>query len=488
MSVNPVNGPLDDPRDRAARSAMSRRQLLRAAVTAGVALPFAAACATPVGNGGGGASQAPATGTVTAENPLGVPEDTPFEVVIFDGGFGDEYARNIHQPLFRTKHPKVQIKHTATKEIAKTLQPRFAGGNPPEFVNNSGDNAMDFGALIQDGQVADLTPLLDAPSWDDPNVKVRDTILPTAIEFGSYDGKFMVLPYANTVWGIWYSTKLFNENGWEVPKTWDEFLNLCETIKKSGKCAPFTYAGKHPFYIYETILTLAAKIGGVDVLKNIDNLEEGAWQAEPVLQSATAFAELGAKYLMQGTAGLDHVQTQTAQNKYQVAMLPNGSWLENEQKDSTPPDFGYAVFPLPSFSENDALPYGTLHSRPGEEYFVSAKSKNPRAGMEYMRAMLSKQGAGQFTELVSTLTVVKGAGEGGDLSPGLASAAAALKAAGTNTVYFRFRQWYAELHDEVAAATGQLMNGRLTPKAWAERIQRKSDQIKQDSSVKKFQR
>ncbi|MEV5413678.1 N-acetylglucosamine/diacetylchitobiose ABC transporter substrate-binding protein [Thermopolyspora sp. NPDC052614] len=462
--------------------------MLRAAVTAGVLLPFAAACATPTGGGADGASRAVATGTVSAANPLGVPESMPFEVVIFDGGFGDAYARDIHEPLFRTRHPKVRIKHTATKEIAKTLQPRFAGGDPPEFVNNSGDNAMDFGALIQDGQVADLTPLLDAPSWDDPNVKVRDTLLPTAIEFGSYDGTFRVLPYANTVWGIWYSTKLFKDNGWEVPKTWDDFLALCATIKKSGKAAPFTYAGKHPFYIYETILTLAAKIGGVDVLRNIDNLVEGAWKAEPVTQAATAFAEVGAKYLMQGTAGLDHIQTQTAQNKYQVAMLPNGSWLENEQKDSTPDDFGYAMFPLPSFSRSDALPYGTLHARPGEEFFVSARSANPLAGMEYMRAMLSAQGAGQFTELVSTLTVVKGAGEGRRLSPGLASASAALKAAGTNTVYFRFRQWYAELHDEVAAATGQLMNGRLSPAAWADRIQRKSDQLRDDSSVKKFKR
>lgn len=466
---------------------LTRRQLLRSAVAAGTLLPFAAACATPVGGGAGGAGQAPAAGTVSAANPLGVPEGAPFEVVIFDGGFGDAYARNVHEPLFRTRHPKVRIKHTATKEVAKTLQPRFAGGNPPEFVNNSGDNAMDFGALIQDGQVADLTPLLDAPSWDDPNVKVRDTLLPTAIEFGTYDGTFHVLPYANTVWGIWYSTKLFRENGWQVPKTWDEFLALCETIKRSGKAAPFTYAGKHPFYIYETILTLAAKIGGPDVLRNIDNLADGAWAAEPLRQAAAAWAEVGAKYLMQGTAGLDHVQTQTAHNKYQVAMLPNGSWLENEQKDSTPDDFGYAMFPLPSFSSSDAMPYGTLHARPGEEYFVSARSANPRAGMEYLRAMLSKEGAGRFTEMVSTLTVVQGA-EGRDLSPGLRSAAAALKAAGDNTVYFRFRQWYAELHDEVAAATGQLMNGRLTPDAWAERIQRKSDRLKNDSSVKKFQR
>ncbi|GII85143.1 carbohydrate ABC transporter, N-acetylglucosamine/diacetylchitobiose-binding protein [Sphaerisporangium siamense] len=471
-----------------ADNSFTRRELLRAAALAGVLLPGGAlaACASPGGGSGGPAPAA--TGATSAANPLGIAETSPFEVVIFDGGFGDAYAREVHEPLFAAEHPKATIKHTATKEIAKTLQPRFAGGNPPEFVNNSGDNAMDFGALAQDGQLQDLGALLDAPSWDDPAVKVRDTILPSAVELGTYDGTYCVLNYASTVWGIWYSTKLFGDNGWEPPETWDEFTALCEKIKKSGTCAPFTYAGKHPFYIYETILTLAAKIGGVAVLKNIDNLAEGAWKAEPVATAATAFADVGAKYLLRGTEGLDHIQTQTAHDKYQVAMLPCGSWLENEQKDTTPPGFGYAMFPLPSFSSADALPYGTLHSRPGEEFFVSARSANPRAGMEYMRAMLSKEGAGRFSEMVSTLTVVKGAAEGRTLKPGLRSAAARLKQAGENTTYFRFRQWYKELHDEAAAATGQLMAGRLPVAAWADRIQRKSDEIRNDSSVKKYTR
>ncbi|MFC7644279.1 extracellular solute-binding protein [Streptosporangium lutulentum] len=280
---------------------LSRRELLRSAVLAGIALPALSACASPVG-GGGGASSAPAVGATSAANPLGFAENKPLEIWVFDGGFGDAYAKDIHEPLLKAKHPALEIKHNATKEVAKTLQPRFAGGNPPEFINNSGANAMDFGALVQDDQLTDLTLLYDAPSWDDPAVKVRDTIDPAAITFGSYDGKPYVLPYANTVWGIWYSQKLFTEEGWQVPKTWTDFIALCETIKKSGKTAPFTYAGKHPFYIYEAILTLAAKIGGKDVLKNIDNLEDGAWKAEPVKQAATAFAQLGADYLMQGTA------------------------------------------------------------------------------------------------------------------------------------------------------------------------------------------
>lgn len=468
------------------RTHLTRRELLRGAATAGILLPLAA-CATP-GGGGGASSAAPKTGATSAANPFGIAENKPLELVIFDGGLGTGYVTDIHEPLFHAKHPKVQIKLGSTKEIAKTLQPRFAGGDPPEFINNSGANSMDFGALSQDGQLQDLAPLLDAPSWDDPNVKVRDTIDPAAIDYGTYSGTFEVLFYNNTVWGIWYSKKVFDDNGWEVPKTWDAFLALMDTIKKQGKMAPFTFAGKYPFYIYETILTLAAKIGGPDVLKNIDNLEDGAWHAEPVLTAAKAFQEIGAKYLLEGTAGLDHIQTQTAQNKYKVAMLPVGSWVENEQKDTTPPDFDYAMFPLPDFTSSDAMPYGTVHSQPGEGYIVAAHSANPLAGVEYMRAMLSKKGAGDYMELIKSLTIVNGAGQGRSLSPGLASASAALDTAGTNRVGFRFRQWYVPMHDEVAAISGQLMSGRLTPEAWADRAEKKAKDIKGDSSVQKYQR
>ncbi|WP_271222681.1 N-acetylglucosamine/diacetylchitobiose ABC transporter substrate-binding protein [Streptosporangium carneum] len=464
---------------------LSRRELLRGAVLAGLCPPALSACAGPWGRGG--APAAPVRGATSAANPLGLVEDGPLEVWIFDGGLGDGYARTIHEPLVAGRFPRLRIRHNATKEIAKALQPRFAGGDPPELVNNSGANAMEFGALVQDGRLTDLTPLYDAPSWDDPSVTVRETVDAAAIELGSYDGRPYVMNYATTVWGIWYSRALFEARGWRPPRTWAQFLALCETVGKSGT-APFTYAGTHPQYICEAILTLAAKIGGREVLRRIDNLEEGAWLAEPVRQAAEAFAEIGAKHLLQGTAGLDHVQTQTAQNRGRVAMLPCGSWLENEQRGAAPAGFDYAMFPLPDFGPSDAMPYGTLHAQPGEEYIVPAGSANPRAGLEYMRAMLSRRAAGRFTEAVSTLTVVKGASEGHVRGPGLRSASTALAEAGEHVVSFLFRKWYAELHDEVAAVSGRLMNGGLTVGQWAERAQRRADAIRNDSSVRKFTR
>ncbi|GAA2356632.1 N-acetylglucosamine/diacetylchitobiose ABC transporter substrate-binding protein [Nonomuraea africana] len=463
---------------------ITRRELLRSAVLIPAAGALAA-CATPAQ---APATSAPAAAATSAANPFGVAADKPLEIWIFDGGFGQAYAKDIHQPLFATKYPKAQIKHNATKEITKVLQPRFAGGNPPDVIDNSGANFMDFGALAQDGQLQDLTPLLDAPTWDDPAMKVRDSIDPAVIEIGTYDGKFSVLGYVNYIYGIWYSKKAFDENGWAAPKTWDEFTALCETIKKSGKMAPFTYAGKFPQYLYEALLTMAAKIGGNEVLVNIDNLEDGAWTTEAMKESATRWAEVGAKYLMQGTAGLDHVQTQTAQNKYEVAMLPSGSWLENEQKDTTPADFAYQMFVVPDVTSSDKMPYGTLHTQPGENFIVPSKGANPQGGMEYLRAMLSKKAAGDFSELVRTVTVVKGAGEGRELSSGVKSASDAVAAAGANTVYFRWERWYAQLKDEAIAATGQLMSGGLTPDKYLERIQKKADELKNDSAIKKYKR
>ena len=120
----------------------------------------------------------------------------------------------------------------------------------------------------------------------------------------------------------------------------------------------------------------------------------------------------------QGTAGLNHIRRQPAQNQGKVAMLPCGSWLENEQKDSTPADFDYAMFPLPELRPlRHAAVRHHAHPAAGEEYFVPAKCKNPRAGLEYMRADALQGGRRQSSPSWSrTLTVVKGAGGGPTLS------------------------------------------------------------------------
>ncbi|MFJ6199414.1 N-acetylglucosamine/diacetylchitobiose ABC transporter substrate-binding protein [Micromonospora sp. NPDC092111] len=468
---------------------LSRRTLLGRTAAAGLlATPVVSllgACATSGSDEGGSKAE---EGTKSAANPLGVKDDAPLEVVIFNGGYGEKYATDVHEPLYKKAFPKAEIKHQATQAVSTVLQPRFASGNPPEFVNNSGEKLIDFGSLVADGQLMDLTELWDAPSVDDPAKKVRDTVVPGTVEAGSFNGKPFVLYYVSTVFGIWYSGKLFKDNGWAPAKTWSEFTTLLDQIKAKG-ITPYGYAGANAaYYQWNVILTHAAKIGGTDVLKNIDNLEDGAWQQDAVKQAAEAWAEIGAKYVDKSFEGLKHTDVQLRQNQYKLALYPSGDWLEGEQKKDTPAGFDYQLMPVPSLSASDKLPGTAVRATAGEGYFVSAKSKNPRGGLEYMRQMLSVAGAKGFTEVVKAPTVVTAGSEGFAFPPGVASSQAALKAAGQDVFNLYFDGWYKEIDTEARTATNELMFGRIKADAFVERIQKRADAIKKDSSVAKFKR
>jgi N-acetylglucosamine transport system substrate-binding protein len=470
-------------------SALNRRTVLRRAAAAGLlatpAVGFLAACSDDKGGDGGG------TTAKSPTNPFGMKEDGTVEVVIFDGGYGQKYATDGHEPAFKAAWPKATIKHTATQDITALLQPRFQGGNPPEFVNNSGTKAMDFGALVADGQLADLTELWDAPSVDDPAKKVRETVFAGTVEAGSFNGKPHVLYYVSTVFGIWYSGKLFKDNGWEPAKDWDSFLALCEKIKAKG-ITPYGYAGANAaYYQWNVILTHAAKIGGADVLKNIDNLADGAWTNDAVVKAATAWGSLAGKgYINKAFEGLKHTEVQLQQNQYKLAMYPSGDWLEGEQAATTPKDFMYQLSPIPSLSSSDKLSAAAVRAAAGEGYFVSEKSANKAGGLEYMRQMLSKASARKFTEITDAHapTVVAGASDGFEFPAGTKSSQAALAAAGKDVVTLFFDGWYQDLDKEARTATNELMFGRIDGAAWAARIQKKADDIKKDSSITKFTR
>jgi N-acetylglucosamine transport system substrate-binding protein len=487
MSVNPP--PAMDSGASSLPAGPSRRSLLRGVATAGLlATPAAgllSACAT---SGGDPEPTDQAVGDKTAANPLGVAAEAPLEVIIFNGGYGEKYATDVHQPLYRAAFPEAKITHQSTQAVGTILQPRFASGEPPEVVNNSGEKMLDFGALVGDGQLQDLTELWDSPSVDDPTKKVRETVMPGTVEAGSFNGKPYVLYYISTVFGIWYSGKLFRDNGWTAPKNWNEFLTLCDAIKAKG-ITPYAYAGANAaYYQWNVILTHAAKIGGTEVLRNIDNLEDGAWQVDAVKQAAAAWAEVGAKYMDRSFEGLKHTDVQLQQNQYKVAFYPSGDWLEGEQAKDTPAGFEYQMMPVPSLSAADKLPATAVRATAGEGYFVSARSRNPRGGMEYLRQMLSVAGAKGFTATTKAPTVVTAASAGYDFPPGVKSSQAALAAAGPDVFNIYFDGWYKELDTEARTATNELMFGRIDANGFAERMQKRADAIKKDSSVTKFKR
>jgi N-acetylglucosamine transport system substrate-binding protein len=458
------------------------RPVSRRGVLGGAAGVAGAALAAPA------AGLLAACGRGTGANPLRVDEQAALEVVIFNGGLGEGYAR-AHETMYKRLHPKADIRHSAAQVIGTSLQPRFAGGSPPDVVNNSGAGALDTGALVARNDLADLTALLDAPSLDVPGRTVRETLLPGTVEAGSYDGRPLVLNYAHTVYGIWYPTGLFRDRGWRYPTTWDEYIALCRTIRAAG-IAPWTYPGRHPRYMSWPLLATAIKLGGVEVAIAIDNLEPNAWRSAAMRASADAWHQIVRDgFLLAGSATLDHRQAQAEWCRGRAAFVSCGSWLEHEQKPVTPPGFDMAVAPTPSLGAGDKLPFAAIRRTAGEPFIVPAKARNRQGGLEYLRVMLSRKGATEFTGRGAGLTVVQGATDGLDLPPGLRSAVAALAASGRHGFTWIYPQYYPRLERSlVDAACGRFFSGETGPAAFLEECQRGADEIARDDTIRKYRR
>lgn len=477
-----------------AAAGSDRRTFLQRVALTGVALgpgaAFLASCAT----GGDDdddddATQAP-TGDVSEDNPLGIPTDQPLEIYIFDGGFGDEYATELHEPMFSERWPDVTIDHHAAVDIGAELQPRFVAGDPPDFVNNSGDGQMDTATLVADGLLYDLSPLFDAPSWDDPNVTVRDSLLPGTVESGTFNGTPYVFNYAFTVFGTWYNKTLMDENGWPVPTTWQEMMDVCADIAATG-VAPWVYQGvTAPRYMNWPILAMAAKLAGPEILVAIDNLEEGAWSHEAVKESAAAIRQLAENsYFLPGVEGMEFRDAQGLWARGQAVFCPSGSWLENEEADAIAenPTFELAVMPDPLLSPDSVMPLETVRATAGEPYVIPADAKNPLAAMEYMRVMLSMDGARGFSERVTSLTSVAGASDGVQIdAPGLASAQAALQAAGDNVINWFYPNWYPTMENPgIDQNTAALLRAEISVDQWSEQNETVAATIRDDDSIVK---
>ncbi|MEV6395043.1 N-acetylglucosamine/diacetylchitobiose ABC transporter substrate-binding protein [Streptomyces sp. NPDC051907] len=467
---------------------LGRRDLIKRSAALGlIAVPtmsFLSACASS----GGGKDQEQAKGKVTKENPFGVTKGGTLDVVIFKGGFGDQYAIE-WEKLYQTKWgPK--ISHLGTQEITGKLQPRFNAGNPPDVIDNSGAQQIKLDVLHKNNQLADLTELLEAPSVDDPAKKVKDVLIPGTADKGFIGGKMHALQYVYTVWGVWYSGKLFKEKGWEVPKTWDAFLGIMQEAKADG-IGGLAHQGKHPYYINVMIMDLIAKTGGLDAMKAIDNLDPKAFVgSDAAKQSIEAIYEIVEKgLLMPGTNALDHIESQTAWNKGKAVFIPSGSWLENEQLKQTPADFDMKFLPMPLLPDSK-LPFAAIRAGAGEPFIVPAKAKNKSGGLEFLRLMCSKEWSTKFAQEANSLTIVQdGVDKSVTLRPGTKSAVEAVDACPVEQRFdYFYTTWYSEMDESIRTASAELMAKRIPPNEWLKRAQAAVDKARQDPASKNNKR
>jgi len=457
---------------------IDRRTLFRGALAAAALAPLAA-CGSPSGGGGGGGSY----GKRTATNPFGLAEKSSVEAVIFNGGYGYDYVTFAADRVTK-EFPGTEITVKPSTKIAQELQPRFAGGNPPDLIDNSGAGIIGFNTIAD--QLETLDDVFDSNNYE--GTKIADTLYPNAEVTGTYGGRFVAMNYVMTVYALWYSASLFEENGWTPPRTWDEALDLGAKAKAKGKYL-FVW-GKEAATYYRTLaIDSAAKEGGDEVRLALENLEKNAWSHPAVKGAIEKLGEMVKQGMfVPGGAGTQFTAAQAQwSNKQQCLLYPSGGWIENEMKDTTKPGFEMTGFPELTLSDSPALPYEAIRAAAGEGFIVPSQGKNPAGGKEVLRAMLSQEAATNFSKTRLAPTIVKGTVPAdGFGSAALKSQTAMLDAAGENVFNFQFYDYYGTGTDELVL-WNSFLSGDLDAAGLIKGVQEIFDKIADDSSVTKLE-
>lgn len=127
---------------------------------------------------------------------------------------------------FNETHDNIHLTINSPNEAMTILKTRFIREDYPDIIAIGGDinysNFLDADLFMD---ISDLDVL--------KNVKKSYLDIDKQLEFIPQEGRY-ALPYVANAAGILYNKDMFDQHGWKIPNTWDEFIALCDTIKASG--------------------------------------------------------------------------------------------------------------------------------------------------------------------------------------------------------------------------------------------------------------
>lgn len=417
-------------------------------------------------------------------------EEQELNIAVFQGGFGDAYWNAVVE-LFEKEHPGVTVNMTISPTIADIIRPQIVAGNAPDFIalNDSSPDGLIL-SLIKENALMELTDVFEGKNYAGTHALKEDIKygLLSSSKCAPYNGdsRIFLAPFNTGPQGLIYNKTLFDQKGWKIPTTWDEFYALGDTVATDGR-ALFTYQGIYPGYMEEMLWPAIASEGGMGAIKAICAYEEGSFNNDTVLSVLQKIADISAKgYLLKGTVGMNHTESQSEMMLGKSVFIVNGTWMESEMADAPREDgFEFAMAPIPT-SNADNTHY-VLDSC--EQFSIPAAAKNPELAKEFLRFLYSDESVKLFAEhsgaIYATIT-------GRDLAKDYISESnynmyGIYEEPNTASLIMNFESLPSNckinVSDEIFNPLTSVMNGEMTVKEWAESVEAAFAQIRADKAA-----
>lgn len=231
---------------------------------------------------------------------------------------------------------KVDLQFKGRTGNREALQPALDGGTQIDMFDEDIDRV--------NGMYADyLMDLEELAKGNDYEATANAALMAACREAGG--GTLKTIPYQPNIFAFFYNKALFEQAGIEKePTTWAEFLDVCQKLKDAG-ITPMTMDDAYATCVIG--YHLARLVGEERVVEIVNN---GEWDDPAVLQMAKDIEDLATKGYFSEMVG-SNVWPAGQNSELAVgtaAMYLNGSWLPNEVKAMTGPDFQWGCFAYPA--------------------------------------------------------------------------------------------------------------------------------------------
>ena len=305
---------------------------------------------------------------------------------------------------FNEEYPNIQIEYSPTKntEYNTILNTALQGGEGPDIFH-----LRPYAPGIELADAGYLVPLDDLEGLG---------VFPeSALEASrGSDGKQYGVPLNISTTQMFYNKKIFSDLGLEEPKTWDEFIELNETLLSEG-ITPIALGTKEGWLLSAFHGMVAPAFYDESYIESLIAGEKD-FTSEECVASLEAMHQLK-KYFPENYEGLGMEDIRTLFFTEKAAMFPMGSW-EIEVLRSMNPDLDFGFFPMPSAIGNEP----TVTTWVDGSFAINANSEHIEEAKVFLEFMTTEEFGTLFTEEFKMISAIPGVTSNDELVNGLSQA------------------------------------------------------------------
>ncbi len=305
---------------------------------------------------------------------------------------------------FEERNPGVTVQQIAMDDDIYQdigLMKLFSGGNPPDVYFQYGDWLIRRDVAAD--RALDLTDYLDDDGW-------REEFHESSWECNRVDGRDYMIPDSiGTTTFIWYNSKLFRDLGMRVPKTWDDFVELCRDAKAAG-LVPISAGNNEKWPLGNWGAHIVSRVGGEDLYQDVMQLKPGTRFANPdFIKGLTYLHQLVQEgFFNEGVIGLSDEEGQMLFRAEQALFHPIGAWVIDMFINEVP-DLEFDYFNTPAFPEGKGNQESVLGHVSG--YMVYKHTPRKDLAIRFLKYYTSPEVQRRFVA-VGVFSTVKAAHEG----------------------------------------------------------------------------